>query len=123
MKKLKQGRVIGMSKAYELLKKSFEYLDLLTMKLGEEYPTIDTHMEDIRNYLTRKDNLIVGSEWVCDVSCYVEIRKVGACVTAHKGFYVYVKEIGKHELVFEYNDKVSEYIIPINQFLACFSPK
>ena len=62
-----------MSKADELLQRLIYQAEMfaITYNNKEELSEVDSLLSDITYYLDRKDKLVIGSEWVCDVECYV----------------------------------------------------
>ena len=109
MKKVFGGEV--MSKADELLNRHLYRKEDDKKLWGETL-----------NYLNRKDKLVEGSEWVCDVGCYAFHCDTGMALKVAKGFHAKVLTIGSSELIFEYPDECLR-IVTIDQFLACFVPK
>ena len=75
------------------------------------------------NYLNRKDKLVEGSEWVCDLDNtaqefgnykpYVEKIK--------KGLIVEVLDVNGL-IIFGHNQSMESWVLGEEQFLACFSP-
>lgn len=123
-----------MSKAEELLKRWF-YVDT-----NEDNKDI-TLLEETIDYLNRKDKLVVGSEWACDVECYATngnktyriVKNKLLTITFFKedGYNVYFdfyddvldKSHLKNTNIFKFDEVRTDCVIPTKQFLACFSPK
>lgn len=75
--------------------------------------------EDIKDYLNRKDKLVVGSEWVCDVDC-IGSKKTYSPYDDETVFVVDVRDFVT--LTYFIYDNAHEDDMPLEQFLACFSP-
>lgn len=101
-----------MSKADELLNEWIEQAEDGFDRLCD----FDNLHANTEEYLNRKDKLVVGSEWVCEISCYHcfgETEKNDKIVVSKSNFGVvnYVDLRGNTCEVY------------IGQFLACFNPK
>lgn len=132
-----------MSKADELLQRLIYQAETfaITYNNKEELSEVDSLLSDITDYLDRKDKLVAGSEWVCDVECYAtngnktyRIRKNKALtITSFKedGYNVYFDfyddvldtEYLKNTNKFKFDEVKTSCVIPTEQFLVCFSPK
>lgn len=81
-------------------------------------------LEESINYLNRKDKLIVGSEWVCDVGN--KVQEVGNyqphVVNLEKGLVVEIFDVNGL-VMFGHNPTMETWQIREEQFLACFNPK
>ena len=64
---------------------------------------------------SRKDKLIVGSQWECVADCYSEFW--GDCLKVEKGTVVTLQSF--HGFTLSFN----RGIMPTDQFLICFKPK
>ena len=63
---------------------------------------------------SRKDKLIVGSEWECVADCYCEFH--GEALIIVEGELIKVQSIHNHTLA------INRVIMPTQQFLLCFKP-
>ena len=101
-----------MSKADELLKRAL-------INWSNNIPQDDL-MFYIKKHLHRKGKLVVGSEWVCDVGC-IGSKMSYSPYDDETVFVVDVRDF----VTFTYflYDNAHEDDMPLEQFLACFSPK
>ena len=87
----------------------------------------DERLEEIYNdtcdYLNRKDKLIVGSEWVCDLDN--KSQELGNykphVVKIKKGLIVEVFNVNGL-IIFGHNQSMESWVVGEEQFLACSSP-
>ena len=63
---------------------------------------------------SRKDKLIVGSQWECVANCYYE--SYGDALKIEKGEITQLQSYHNHTLA------ISRGIMPTQQFLLCFRP-
>ncbi|QIK56649.1 hypothetical protein G7059_01705 [Erysipelothrix sp. HDW6A] len=133
-----------MSKADECLKNMSEILNHIVN--GEIFEPIDRDahivmLSDVENYINRKDKLVAGSEWVCDVECYatngIKTYRIGKnkvlAITffeedkynVYFDFYDDVLDVSylKNTNIFKFDEVKTSCVMPTEQFLACFSPK
>jgi hypothetical protein len=91
------------------------------VKIDEEEQTIS----EVRNTLqqlidekleqeSRKDKLIVGSQWECVANCYYE--SYGDALKIQKGEVTKITSYHNHTLA------ITRGIMPTQQFLLCFKP-
>ena len=73
--------------------------------------------KDTRAYLNRKDKLVVGSEWVCDVD-----ECVGGFITHYKDEVCNITKVFDDAVYIQHSINYEEDEIPLGQFLACFRP-
>ena len=115
-----------MSKADELLQRLIYQAEMfaITYNNKEELSEVDSLLSDITYYLDRKDKLVVGSEWVCDVECIALLYHQHDYFEKNDCVVIKNKEHSKIELT--HTDEWYEgaiFWMPLEQFLACFSPK
>ena len=132
-----------MSKADKLLNKINDYRENFddNKSLREYITWLDYILDRIPDHLNRKDKLVIGSEWVCDVECYAtngnQTYRIGKnkvlAITFFKedsynvyfDFYDDVLDVSylKNTNIFKFDEVKTSCVIPTEQFLACFSPK
>lgn len=72
---------------------------------------------------SRKDKLIVGSEWECVALCLVaEISSKGKLTSILTVLGVVCTFIGNDDFMSTIKVKDKHYVIPTEQFLLCFKP-
>lgn len=104
-----------MSKADKLLKSFVEYID---QPRASNKVDIVRLLKETLDYFNRKDQLAVGSVWVCDVD-----ECLGGFMTHYKDEVCNVTKVLddavyiQHSINYEEEDE-----IPLEQFLACFIP-
>ena len=94
-----------------------------------EFDLIQQLIDEKLEQESRKDKLIVGSEWECVAICYSEGISFRApiCLVNVKGI-VEITEIGESDGIHyvEYSSqnerRLDEYAMPIDQFILCFKP-
>ena len=95
------------------------------LPLDEEFKIINELINKEIELQSRKDKLVVGSEWECVVDCLCSVddnkkqRKVG-CVRKGSKFKIYefIEVLGRVTI-----KEPLKFDIPIDQFLLCFKPR
>lgn len=100
-----------MSKADELL---HQFMQAYYEEANEDMKLIAKRID---KYLNRRDKLVVGSKWVCDVTTYAYSSKF------HKHRIYVINRLDDCYVYCEDSEYFSETIILIDQFLACFSQR
>ena len=84
----------------------------------ELFNTLDDILAEKIEFESRKDKLIVGSEWECVVECYGAFNFIGV------GERVRIIDVfgGEGVLAIQYLDSELFDQLPTSQFLYCFKP-
>lgn len=88
---------------------------------GASVEQIESLISITHDHLNRKERMIEGSKWLCNASCFVRTTNNSVAVFGLAGDVVTLEDGGSAFSQIKFKGHL--YIIPREQFLACFIPK